>query len=187
MGKRASRGVGKMVMNKNFLSIGLIASPCPRRGRRAPKARAGRGAALRTSLMPACASVLGAAALLSSCAQLAPAPAPRPVLVQVPVSTPIYCQVPPLNPPILAISTLTPDSPPADTVRSYAASVDVLKSAVRERDSLLEGCTAPTTSTHAPQAAIFTPPTAPPTENPQPKQVSIPTRLLTTIGRLISW
>jgi hypothetical protein len=170
----------------DFLSL-LIASPCPRRGRRAPKARAGRGAALRTSRTPACASVLGAAALLSGCTQLAPAPAPRPVLVQIPVATPIYCTVPPLNPPIIAIASLTPDSPPADTVRSYASSVEVLKSAVQERDSILEGCAAPATSPQTRQPSIVTPPAPPPPENPKPAQVSIPSRLLTTIGKLISW
>jgi hypothetical protein len=80
---------------------------------------------------------------MSGCARVAPPPAPRPVMVEVPVSTPIYCQVSALQPPALAIAALTPDSPPADTVRSYAASVEVLKSAVRERDAILAGCAAP--------------------------------------------
>ena len=80
--------------------------------------------------------------VLSGCARVAP-PAPRPVLVNIPIATPIYCDVPALQPPPLAIASLTADSPPADTVRSYAATVDVLKSAVRERDAILKGCAAP--------------------------------------------
>jgi hypothetical protein len=124
---------------------------------------------------------------LSGCTQVAPAPAPRPVLVQVPVATPIYCQVPPLNPPILAIASLTPDSPPADTVRSYASSVEVLKGAVRERDSILEGCAAPPATGQSPQAGIVTPPAPHVTDNAKPAQVSIPTRLLTTMGKLFTW
>ena len=70
-------------------------------------------------------------------------PAPRPVLVNVPIATPIYCDVPVLQPPPLAIASLNEDSPPADTIRDYAATVDVLKSAVRERDAILKGCEAP--------------------------------------------
>ena len=79
---------------------------------------------------------------LAGCARVAP-PAPRPVLVNVPIVTPIYCDVPALRPPPLAIASLTEDSPPADTIRDYAATVDVLKSAVRERDAILKGCEAP--------------------------------------------
>ena len=129
---------------------------------------------------------------LSGCSQIAPAPVPRPVMVEVPVATPIYCTVPVLNPPVLAIAALTPDSAPADTVRSYAATVDVLKSAVRERDSLLEGCAAPSSTSPpsmsppppspAPQTSIAIPPAPPKTA-----QVSIASRLVSTIGRLVSW
>src|SRR5229473_1855622 len=64
---------------------------------------------------------------IAGCARVTPPPAPRPVIVEVPVPTPIYCDVPALEPPTLAIAALAPASPPADTVRSYAASVDVLK------------------------------------------------------------
>ena len=71
------------------------------------------------------------------------APAPRPVMVNVPIATPIYCDVPMLPAPALAIASLTADSPPADTIRDYAATVEVLKSAVRERDAILKGCAAP--------------------------------------------
>src|SRR6266404_9242321 len=88
---------------------------------------------------------------LSACAPVAP-PAPRPVMVEVPIATPIYCQVPKLQPPILAIAALTPDSPPADTVRSYSASVDVLKSAVHERDTILEACAPPADASPPPIA-----------------------------------
>ncbi len=79
---------------------------------------------------------------LAGCAAQAE-PAPRPVMVKIPVATPIYCDVPALQQPPLAIAMLTPDSAPADTIRSYAATVDVLKSAVEERDAILKGCAAP--------------------------------------------
>jgi hypothetical protein len=78
----------------------------------------------------------------SACARVSP-PAPRAVLVNIPIATPIYCDVPALSPPPLAIASLTAESPPADTIRDYAATVDVLKSAVRERDAILKGCGAP--------------------------------------------
>jgi hypothetical protein len=68
---------------------------------------------------------------------------PRFVTASVPIATPVYCQVPPLTHPVLPISALTDTSPPADTVRAYAASVAILKSAVVERDASLEGCAAP--------------------------------------------
>jgi hypothetical protein len=78
----------------------------------------------------------------AACARVTP-PAPRPVMVNVPIATPIYCDVPALQPPALVIASLTADSPPADTIRDYAATVEVLKSAVRERDAILKGCEAP--------------------------------------------
>jgi len=130
---------------------------------------------------------------LCACAPVAP-PAPRPVMVEVPIATPIYCQVPKLQPPILAIATLTPDSPPADTVRSYAASVDILKSAVHERDTILEAC--------APPADASTPPIANPQPNkaaspPAPQALSkddtkadsasIASRILSTFCKIVSW
>jgi hypothetical protein len=130
---------------------------------------------------------------LCACAPVAPA-APRPVMVEVPIATPIYCQVPKLQPPILAIAALTPDSPPADTVRSYAASVDVLKSAVHERDTILEACAPPT-------SAIAPPPTTTPQAGtaaspPEPQALSkddskaapdIQSRLVSTLCEIISW
>ena len=71
------------------------------------------------------------------------APAPRPVMVEVPVPSPVYCTAERLHPPALAIAALRSDSPPADTIRSYAASVIVLKSAIKQRDAILQACAAP--------------------------------------------
>ena len=82
---------------------------------------------------------------VAGCARVVqPAPAPRAVMVKIPVATPIYCQIPALQNPPLAIASLSEDSAPADTIRSYVATVDILKSAVRERDTILKGCGAPT-------------------------------------------
>ncbi len=78
----------------------------------------------------------------AGCATATPL-APRPVMVEVPVPSPVYCPAAQLNPPALAIAALGPDSPPADTIRSYAASVIVLKSAVKQRDAILQACAAP--------------------------------------------
>jgi hypothetical protein len=80
--------------------------------------------------------------LLPGCAHLA-TPAARPYLVEVPVPTPIYCDVPALPRPALPIATLGAGSAPADTVRSYAATVVVLKAALIQRDSILAGCAPP--------------------------------------------
>ena len=113
-------------------------------------------------------------------------------MVEVPIATPIYCQVPKLQPPILAIAALTPDSAPADTVRSYAASVDVLKSAVQERDTILEACgppagaAAPPISSPPPSASSPTPP-ALSKEDSKTEPPTIQSRLLTTFCAIISW
>ena len=80
---------------------------------------------------------------LAACARVAAPPPPRMVTVNVPVPQTVYCAVPALNPPPLAIASLAPDSSPADTMRSYVATVMVLKSAVHERDTILRGCAAP--------------------------------------------
>src|SRR6266404_3993986 len=125
---------------------------------------------------------------LSACAPVAP-PAPRPLMVEVPIATPIYCQVPKLQPPILAIAALTPDSLPADTVRSYAASVDVLKSAVHERDTILEACASPADASALP---ITSPLPSVPESSPNPpaqskESVSIPSRIVSTFCELVSW
>lgn len=86
-------------------------------------------------------AVVGLAAALAGCAAgPAPAPAVRPLMVQVPVLHQTPCPVPVLKPPALPIAGLKPGSPPADTMRAYAASVAILKGAVRERDAVLGGC-----------------------------------------------
>src|SRR5579872_669619 len=82
------------------------------------------------------------AAIISGCTT-APPPIETPVEVKVPVATPVYCQVGKLSRPSLPLSTLKPDSAPADTIRTYAATVAILKGAVRQRDFAIEGCTAP--------------------------------------------
>jgi hypothetical protein len=114
-------------------------------------------------------------------------------MVEVPIATPIYCQVPKLQPPILAIADLTPDSPPADTVRSYAASVDVLKSAVHERDTILEAC-APPAGASAPPIAVPQPST--PASASKPPALSkddtkaapdVPSRIVSTFCAIVSW
>jgi hypothetical protein len=81
-----------------------------------------------------------AAAIAGCAAAAAPAPAVRPLMVQVPVLHETPCPVPVLEHPVLPISGLKPSSPPADTIRAYAAAVAILKGAVRERDAVLEGC-----------------------------------------------
>ena len=80
---------------------------------------------------------------LAACARVAAPVPPRMVTVNVPVPQTVYCAVPALNPPPLAIASLAPDSSPADTMRSYVATVMVLKSAVHERDTILRGCASP--------------------------------------------
>ncbi len=84
-----------------------------------------------------------ALAMLWSCAVAPPNPPARPVMVNVPVPTPVYCDAPELQKPALALAALTPDSPPADTIRAYAASVELLKGAVIERDKIIDGCRRP--------------------------------------------
>jgi hypothetical protein len=82
--------------------------------------------------------------LLAGCALSPPAFAPAtPVEVSVPVYEPIYCPMPTLANPRLPIAALTPESPPADTLRAYAASIVLLKAAVRQLDDVLEGCAEP--------------------------------------------
>ena len=85
--------------------------------------------------------------LLASVAMLGCGAQPQPVLTPieagVPIPTPVYCQVGKLAKPELPISSLRADSAPADTIRAYAATVALLKGAVRQRELLLEGCAAP--------------------------------------------
>ena len=90
-------------------------------------------------------SVTGLAALacaleIAGCAAGArPAP-PAPLMVQVPVLHQTPCPAPTLAPPALPLAGLEAGSPPADTIRAYAAAVAILKGAVRERDAVLAGC-----------------------------------------------
>jgi hypothetical protein len=93
------------------------------------------------------AALASAVALLGACS-VAPSnpPLPLPVTVDVPVPTPVYCDAPALPKPVLPLATLKPDSAPADTVRAYAASVELLKGAVIERDQDLDGCRRPSPS-----------------------------------------
>jgi hypothetical protein len=67
----------------------------------------------------------------------------RPFEVRVPVATPVYCRPPVLARPGLPIAALRGESSAADTIRSYAATVVILKGAVRERDAVIAGCGAP--------------------------------------------
>ena len=80
---------------------------------------------------------------LSGCAAQPQAPILTPVEVKVPVAVPVYCNVANLAKPELPLATLKADSAPDDTIRAYAATVAVLKGAVRERDLLIAGCAAP--------------------------------------------
>jgi hypothetical protein len=145
--------IGKIRMRPDGLLEGV------REERKYPSLGAGAGPCLLLALA------------ITGCARVAAVPAPRPVMVEVPVSTPIYCQVPALQPPLLAIAALTPDSLPADTVRSYAASVDVLKSAVRERDAILAGCAAPAGTSVSPPSPG---PNLSPSPGPQASMASPP-------------
>jgi hypothetical protein len=61
-------------------------------------------------------------------------------MVQVPVLHETPCPAPTLGDPALPLAGLRPESPPADTIRAYAAAVAILKGAVRERDAVLAGC-----------------------------------------------
>jgi hypothetical protein len=88
-------------------------------------------------------------ATLGGCASVPPAPILTPVEVKVPVATPVYCQVAKLDKPALPIAALKSDSAPDDTIRAYAATVAILKGAVRQRDLAIEGCAPP----ESPQAA----------------------------------
>lgn len=81
---------------------------------------------------------------LAGCAFSPPFPPPAvPVTVKVPVFQPIYCKAPRLDSPALPIADLTPVSAPAETIRAYAATVVLLKGAVRERDSVIASCEDP--------------------------------------------
>jgi hypothetical protein len=88
--------------------------------------------------------------LLSGCAFSPPLFAPAtPIEVQVPVYQPVYCTPPTLANPKLPVAALTAASPPADTIRAYAASVVLLKGAVRELNSIIQGCEEPAAASAA--------------------------------------
>jgi len=82
--------------------------------------------------------------LATGCAS-APPPEPlvMPQIVKVPVSQPVYCPAPKLERPALPVAELRGDTAPADTIRAYAATVVILKGAVRERDAVIAGCAKP--------------------------------------------
>ena len=87
-------------------------------------------------------AALACALAIAGCAAGAPAapPPPPPLMVQVPVLHQTPCPAPTLARPALPIAGLKAGSPPADTIRAYAAAVAILKGAVRERDAVLAGC-----------------------------------------------
>ena len=80
---------------------------------------------------------------LCGCASQPAQPILAPIEVKLPVATPVYCQVAKLDHPALPLSALKADSVPDDTIRAYAATIAILKGAVRERDLAIEGCAAP--------------------------------------------
>jgi hypothetical protein len=82
--------------------------------------------------------------LTAGCAITPPSISPAmPVTVKVPVEVPVYCEAPPLAHPQLPIARLNAASPAADTIRSWAATVVLLKGAVEERDAVIAGCVRP--------------------------------------------
>ena len=102
--------------------------------------------------------------LLAGCALSPPSFAPAtPIEIKVPVFQPVYCTMPRLANPQLPISGLTASSPPADTLRAYAASVVLLKGAVRDLDAIIEGCSEP-----SPTAPV------PPGDDASPSDVAAP-------------
>jgi len=93
---------------------------------------------------------------LAGCASAPPfLPPAEPVEVRIPVDRPVYCTATAPARPALPISALRSGASPAETIRSYAATVVILKGAVRDRDTLIAGCAAPPTEApaSAPDAA----------------------------------
>jgi hypothetical protein len=81
--------------------------------------------------------------LLAGCASAPPFLSPaQPVEVQIPLDRPVDCMSTPPARPALPISALGTGVSPADTIRSYAATVVILKGAVRDGDALIAGCAA---------------------------------------------
>lgn len=74
---------------------------------------------------------------LAGCMAASAPIAVRPLAVEVPVA--VRCPSPPtLKPPALPIATLRDDSDSVQTARAYAATVELLKAAVAERDAILD-------------------------------------------------
>jgi hypothetical protein len=72
-----------------------------------------------------------------------PEPVVKTVRVEVPIPQPVFCAaaVPARSP--LPIAKLNPSSSPEETVREYAATVDILEGAVAARDRIIQGCAKP--------------------------------------------
>ena len=82
-------------------------------------------------------------ALACGCAAAPPITRTETVAVKTPVLEPVYCAAPAPARPSLPVGRLTAASPAADTMRAYAATIAILKAAVRERDAIIAGCAAP--------------------------------------------
>jgi hypothetical protein len=102
------------------------------------RASGGIGVVVRTRIIS-----LAITMAVAGCATQAAPPILTPVEVRVPIATPVYCQVGKLDNPELPIRRLKADSDPDDTIRAYAATVAILKGAVRQRDLVIAGCAAP--------------------------------------------
>jgi hypothetical protein len=127
-------------------------------------------------------------ALLAACASAPPFEAPAtPIAVKVPVYAPVYCDPPPLTHPALPIAALTPASPPADTMRAYAAAVAILEGAVKQREAVIAGCAAPSTSAAASPDASD-PTVAPPARAvaPTPASAGLTSRVMNAARALIT-
>jgi hypothetical protein len=88
------------------------------------------------------AALLGLA-MVCGCAAQPEQPLLTPVEVRIPIATPVYCQTGNLDKPALPLAALKADSASSDTIRAYAATVAILKGAVRQRDLVIAGCAAP--------------------------------------------
>jgi hypothetical protein len=111
------------------------------------RARAGVVVVVKTFILP-----LLLMASIGGCAA-EPQPILTPVEVKVPVATPVYCKVTKLDRPELPIAALNANSAPPDTMRAYAATVAILKGAVRDRDLVIEGCAPPASDQQPPAAS----------------------------------
>ncbi len=118
--------------------------------------RAPRGPARgeRRAAQPRALAAAAALALAGCASGASPAPLARPLTVQVPMLRQIPCPAATLADPPLPIAQLKPDSPPADTMRAYAAAVAILKGAVRERDAMLAGCAGDAPAAHFPAETV---------------------------------